>query len=154
MATVINKTAFQWKTAHPQIRYTDMFFAPVTLIRRSRYENLTKIFWRCTCTPSNNECSRSGHSKFGAQMGHTDMLFLLLCPWPWPDDLGWLEDSEDVPAYQNELSRPRLSELADRQTVTHDRTHYHVAFTCGNKNAVVIFQQMHVFIVSTNGIIC
>ena len=56
--------------------------------------------------------------------------FSLLWPWPWPGDLHirtWPKDSEDVPAYQNELSigqgfqkLDHYSRQTDRQT---DRYH-------------------------------
>ena len=51
--------------------------------------------------------------------------FLLLWPWPWPDDMDvqtWPRYSQDVHAYQNEVSRSSLLKVRARTEQTDTQT--------------------------------
>ena len=62
----------------------------------------------------------------------------LISSWPYLDNETWPRYYEDVPAYQNEDSRSRLSkvrarlEQTDKQRNRPDLTYYHIAFATGN----------------------
>jgi len=97
---------------------------------------------------------------------NTSLTFLFLWPWPWFDDRDirtCFNYSEDVLAWQDEVSRPRLSKVRheqDRQTYRHththtqidrqtrragrcDRTHYHATFT-----RIIVLSVFYVVILS------
>jgi len=138
-ATIVHsEIAFHSKADHPRTGYTCAYMY-VTLNSLLQFRQLLKT--HLFCWGQRRLMTVAFERLINFHFHYITLhLFMLLWPWLWPDDLDiriWSRYFEQIPAYQNELSKSMLPKLKHyRQTDKHTNNYwkyYHAAFT-GGKN--------------------